>query len=67
MASALSGAMSRICWKMLAARGASPVSRISSAIAINGSISASTAASDPSMRSCVSSWSSAFLIWPSLR
>src|SRR6185369_1602805 len=59
-ASGLSGAISWICLKTLAARGGSPSVRICSAIASKGAISASTAAPSPAILSWASSWSSAF-------
>ena len=57
--SGLSGAISRICWKMLAARSASPSPSTSSPIAISGSISASSCCASPSTGSWARIWSSA--------
>ena len=65
--SGFSGAISTICWKMLAARSPSPSASTCSPIAISGSISASRCCASPWTGSWARIWSSAPVSWPSVR
>ena len=67
IAAGLSGAISRTCEKMLAARAASPSASTCSPIATRGSISACGMVPAGWIFSCASNWSSTFLSCPSLR